>query len=347
MDSVFFRCAIAVAGAVRASRRERVVGALLHARRQDELHDPLLPARRHRVRSRRQAAAAAPDAASAPTRAGFPTWIAGSTARSSAARTSKSGAGDGGRASGVLRHEELRDASGEATLVAQYEEDGTLEKKTTRSDERRQSATTTSATASLSTRHRTDANHRETYKGSWLRDGKLDEEKTCVYDGEPIVSVTERGRGGVLAFEARREGPRSRARSISPMARRRRRAASSRAMRSSGTWRIFDATARSPRARHRTAVDRPGTDRRGHALGARQGAVRSRAATLPTPDGLAGVDAEPWAETDGCFDENVEAFPRAACAVSSPAIRSCATYCLGAIDARSSTRARPIRRRRA
>ena len=34
---------------------------------------------------------------------------------------------------GVLRHEEIRDASGQPMMVAQYEADGTLKKKTTRS----------------------------------------------------------------------------------------------------------------------------------------------------------------------------------------------------------------------
>ena len=59
MDSAFFRSDAPTPEPFAQAAPERVVGPLLHARRQDELHDPLLPARRHRVRPRRQAAAAA------------------------------------------------------------------------------------------------------------------------------------------------------------------------------------------------------------------------------------------------------------------------------------------------
>src|SRR5262245_1024364 len=50
-----------------------------------------------------------------------------------------------------------------------------------------------------------------------------------------------------------------------------------------------------------------------------------------TPEQLAGVDDEPWSETGGCFDENVDEFPRLLRGLVSPdpLVR---TYCLGTID---------------
>ena len=176
MDSVFVRCETPTTEPFAQAASERLVGALLHARRQDELHDPLLPARRRGVRARRQARCRLAPRASAPMRAGFPRWTAGSTARSSAARTSRSGAGGGGARAACFATRRCAMRAETPTLVVQYEEDGTPEKKTTRSasgEERDYYFDD----GSLATRRRTDASDRETYKGSWLSDGTLDEEK--------------------------------------------------------------------------------------------------------------------------------------------------------------------------
>ena len=66
-------------------------------------------------------------------------------------------------------------------------------------------------------------------------------------------------------------------------------------------------------------------------VAARRGAVQADEPRCATPAQLAGVDDEPWAETPGCYDENVEAFPRLLRGLASPdpLVRE---YCLGAID---------------
>ncbi|NVB81314.1 MAG: hypothetical protein HOV81_23155 [Kofleriaceae bacterium] len=231
---------------------------------------------------------------------------------------------------GVLRHEELRDARGEATLVMQYAETGALEKKTTRSEagEEREYF----GGGKLTSRYRSDAARRETYKGSWLPDGTLDEERTRIYDGDALASVTERGRSGVLVFEARREGP-----ALACLLYRAdgKRQAASGLMQDgmlAGTWRIFDdagAVRRELDVSPLAIRHEPTGEGLRHDLGNALFIVD--APGLPTPAGLAGVDAEPWADTPGCFDEHVEEFPRLLRGLASPdaLVRD---YCLAAID---------------
>ncbi len=232
---------------------------------------------------------------------------------------------------GVLRHEETRDASGHPVLISQYEPDGTLKKKTTRSaqgDERDYYF----SDGKLSTRYREDTKGRQTYKASWLRDGVLDEECERTFDGDTLTSVVERGRGGVLAFEARREGPglacvlyHDDGTTI---------AATGLIENEKlvGTWRLLDNAGvlcrevdTSPFAVEQRPTAQGLLWELGHAL------YRSDEPAFATPDELVGVDDEPWADTPGCFDEHVTAFPRLLRGLISadPLVRQ---YCLGAIE---------------
>jgi len=232
---------------------------------------------------------------------------------------------------GTLRHEEMRDAGGQAALIAQYESDGTLKKKTTR-DAQGEERDYYFDGGTLSTRYREDAKGRQTYKANWFRDGELDEESTRTFEGDTLTSVTERGRGGVLLFEARREGPglacvlyHGDGKTIAATG-------MIESEKLVGSWRIFDEAGALRREVDMTPLEieqRPtaqGLERElGHAL------YRLDEPSFATPEQLAGVDDDPWAETSGCFDENVEEFPRLLRGLASTdeLIRQ---YCLGAID---------------
>ncbi|HEX5058172.1 MAG TPA: hypothetical protein VFV99_02375 [Kofleriaceae bacterium] len=232
---------------------------------------------------------------------------------------------------GTLRHEEMRDSSGQAALVAQYESDGALKKKTTRNAQGEERDYYFDG-GKLSTRYREDAKGRQTYKGSWLRDGELDEESTRTFENDTLASVTERGRGGMLRFEARREGPalacvlyHDDGKTISATG-------VIESEKLVGTWRIFDAAGAVRREVDMTPLEiqqRPTAEglswELGHAL------YKTDEPSLPTPEQLVGVDDEPWGEPSGCFDENVEEFPRLLRGLTSrdELIRQ---YCLGAID---------------
>ena len=238
---------------------------------------------------------------------------------------------------GALRHEEQRDASGQPVVIAQYDADGALKKKTTRSAQGEERDYFEAG--KLATRQREDTKGRQTYRASWRPDGELETETTRTFaadeQGETgtdaLTSVTERGRGGVLCFEARREGPglacvlyHGDGTTI----------AATGVIESdklAGTWRLFDEAGAVHREIDMTPLgiaQRPtaqGLARElGHALFARD------AATLPVPAQLAGVDDEPWAETPGCYDEHVEELPRLLAGLASPEplIRQ---YCLETI----------------
>jgi hypothetical protein len=231
---------------------------------------------------------------------------------------------------GVLRHEELRDPAGQPTAISQYEPDGTLKKRTTRGahgEERDYYG----GDGKLSTRYREDANGRQTYKGSWSRDGALDEETVRTFDGDTLTSVTERGNGGVLHFEARREGPGLACVLYYEDGKTIAAAGLIENDKLTGTWRIFDEHGAVRREVDLTPLglsQRPTAQglewELGHAL------FTTDAPALPTPEQLAGVDDEPWAETPGCFDEHVEEIPRLLRGLASPD-RLIRNYCLGAI----------------
>jgi antitoxin component YwqK of YwqJK toxin-antitoxin module len=232
---------------------------------------------------------------------------------------------------GVLRHEEMRDTAGQPGMIAQYEPDGTLKKKTTRSatgEERDYYF----ADGKLSTRYREDAKGRQIYKGSWSRDGELDEECTRTFDGDALTSVTERGRGGVLRFEARREGTALACVLYHDDGKTIAATGMIADEKLTGSWRIYDTTGALRRDVDMTplAIEQRPTAQGlawelGHAL------YITDAPGFSTPEQLAGVDDEPWAETAGCFDEHVEDFPRLLRGLASPEplVRQ---YCLGAIE---------------
>jgi len=231
---------------------------------------------------------------------------------------------------GVLRHEEERDMAGEATLVAQYEADGTIRKRTTRGPDGAQREYYFDD-GTLSTRYRDDANGRQIYKGSWYRDGELEEESARVFDGDVLTSVTERGAGGRVTFEARREGPglacvlyHDDGRTIAATG-------LIEGGRLTGTWRLFDNTGALRREVDTTpfAIEHEptGSGLRWH-LG--KALYEADLPKLGTPEQLAGVDGEPWADIAGCFNDHVEEFPRLLRGLTSneSMVRS---YCLGTI----------------
>jgi hypothetical protein len=219
---------------------------------------------------------------------------------------------------GVLRHEEKRDGRGEPALIAQYRADGTLQKKTTRGDAGEERDYYFDD-GSLSTRYRIDAAGREIYKASWLKDGSLAEQIERVFapDGDALVSVREKGTGGVLAFEARREGP-----AIACMLYDAGKPSAAGLIcddKLTGTWRIFDAGGGVRRELDLTplALAQRVT---GEGLAWRLGEACFIAdePRFVLPAQLAGVDDEPWAETAGCFSEDVERFPALLRAIASP-----------------------------
>jgi antitoxin component YwqK of YwqJK toxin-antitoxin module len=231
---------------------------------------------------------------------------------------------------GVLRHEELRDASGQASMISQYEPSGVLKKKTTRGADGEERDYYFD-TGQLATRYREDASGRQTYKASWLRDGELEEESARSYDGDALTSVTERGRGGVLRFEARREGPGLACVLYFPSGKTIAATGLIENDRLTGNWRIFNEQGEVRREVDLTPLglaQRPtsqGLDwELGHAL------YTIDEPSFPTPEQLTGVDNEAWTDTSGCFDEHVDELPRLLRGLASPdpLIRD---YCLGAI----------------
>jgi antitoxin component YwqK of YwqJK toxin-antitoxin module len=232
---------------------------------------------------------------------------------------------------GVLRHEEVRDGAGQPTLVAQFEADGTIKKKIARSAEGEERDYYFDG-GKLSTRYREDAKGRQTYKGSWFRDGELDEESTRSFDGDALTSVTEKSRGGLLRFEARREGPalacvlyHGDGKTIAATG-------LIESDKLAGNWRIFDELGELRREVETSAL---GIEQRptahglewelGHAL------YMIDEPSFATPEQLTGVDDVPWADTSGCFDDYVDDFPRLLRGLASPdpLVRR---YCIGAID---------------
>jgi len=212
---------------------------------------------------------------------------------------------------GVLRHEETRDASGEATLVAKYHADGTLEKKTTH-DETGEQRDYYFDDGVLSTRYRTDARGRQIYKGSWFDDGSIDEEQTRTFDGDHLASVTERGTGGVLAFEARREGTAMACVLYEPDGATIAATGLVEDGKLAGTWRLFERG-----VLHRELAVTPlaiAHEPTGQGLAWQLGEALfvTDEPSFETPAELAGIDAEPWSELAGAYDEHVEQFPRLA-----------------------------------
>lgn len=232
---------------------------------------------------------------------------------------------------GVLVHEERRDARGEPTMVAQYRSDGTLQKKTTRG-EAGEERDYYFDDGQLSTRYRHDPAGRELYKASFVRDGSLAEEVERAYRGDELLSVREKGRGALLAFEARREGAAVAcmlyaADGTTPAA-----AGLIEKDRLTGTWRVFDDHGVVRRQLDATPLQ---LSQRvtGEGLAWRLGEACFFAdePLLVLPAQLAGVDAEPWPELAGAYGEDVERFPSLLRALASPdpLVRR---YALGTIE---------------
>jgi hypothetical protein len=232
---------------------------------------------------------------------------------------------------GVLRHEEHRDFKGTVSLIARYEADGAIERKTAKSDAGEDDEWFR-AGGERSALYRKDARGRKTYEAHWMRDGTLREETSAVYAGDHLASVTERGEAGVLVFEARREGP---AMACVLYADGGKVIAASGLVRDAklaGVWRIFDDAGAVRREVDTTPYDikhTPTAEGLHYRLG--QALYRHDEPTLPTPEQLAGVDDEAWVDLAGCYTDRVKEFPRLLRALVSPDpfVRQ---YALGVID---------------
>jgi HEAT repeat protein len=152
------------------------------------------------------------------------------------------------------------------------------------------------------------------------------------YAGEVLASVREKTRAGVLAFEARREGPAiacvlygGDGKTL---------AATGLLVddKLAGTWRIFDDRGEVRRELDLTelAIAHHPTGR-GLAWRLGEACFRTDEDRLGLPAQLAGVDGEPWAETAGRTSEQVARFPTLLRALASPdpLVR---THALGAIE---------------
>ncbi|HEY6039622.1 MAG TPA: hypothetical protein VIV58_35320 [Kofleriaceae bacterium] len=250
---------------------------------------------------------------------------------------------------GVLRHEELRDAHGEALSIAKYRPDGSLEKKTLRDAQGEQRELYGEA-GRLTLRTRSDDRHRQLYMAVWHPDGTLAEETTRVFEGDVLVAVTEKGERGARRFEARREGTAlacvlyhddgkvhaatglldTPAQAAPPVgdepAAHPSISVVDPAMHVTpatppvvrpiagtllGTWRMFDEAGALRREVDTTSLA-IAHEPTGRGLAARLGEAlfRHDDPALATPPQLAGIDAEPWDELVGARDADVEQFPR-------------------------------------
>lgn len=230
---------------------------------------------------------------------------------------------------GVLRHEELRDANGDAMSIADYEADGTLAKTT----KRRDGVTERDYyfEGKLSSRHREDESGRQVYKATWQRSGELAEEREVRYDGDAIAEVTERGANGVLRLRARREGKLLACALYQSDGKTFAATGMHTGEKLAGTWRVFDAMGNIRREIDLDALAlRHGVKSDG--LWQKLGEALFQSEPRATVPQLAGVDDEPWATTHGCYDEAVKAFPSLLRGLASadPLVRM---YCLGAIEA--------------
>lgn len=231
---------------------------------------------------------------------------------------------------GVLRHEELRDSGGQPTVIVQYDADGALKKKTTRGthgEERDYYF----AEGNLSTRYREDARGRQIYKATWNRGGELEEESERTFEGDALSSVTERGQGGLLRFEARREGPALACVLYHADGATFAATGLIEDDKLAGSWRIFDengALRREVELGPLSLDQEPTAQGLEHQLG--RALFELDAPAQPPLDQLAGVEGQPWADTAGCCDEHVEDFPRLlrGLAAPDPLVRR---YCLAAI----------------
>jgi hypothetical protein len=200
-------------------------------------------------------------------------------------------------ASGVLRHEELRDGRGGAKRIEHYTADGVLEQRIARDDDGAEQRDYFFDDGALSARYRKDARGRETYRASWLPDGTLDDERAYAYDGDVLASVIERTTGGALAFDARREpgggtlscvlfGPSG----ALPAA-----SGSIADDRLVGRWKIFDPDGRLRRELDTTplAIAQPPTGE-GLAWRLAEALMRRDAESAPLPAELAGLRDAPW-----------------------------------------------------
>jgi hypothetical protein len=220
---------------------------------------------------------------------------------------------------GVLRHEEIRDARGEPTLVATFHADGSLEKKITRDEHGGEQRDYHFDDGKLSARYRSDAHNRQLYKARWLADGTLDEETTRAFDGDALTTVIEKAQRGALAFEARREGPALACVLYHADGKTIHATGLYANGKLDGRWRLFDATGALRREIDASALDvRHDPTGRGLARRIGEALFLTDEPALDTPRELAGIDAEPWAETAGAHERDVERFPRLARALVSP-----------------------------
>ena len=219
---------------------------------------------------------------------------------------------------GVLRHEEARDPRGEIARVAVYRVDGTPETRTTRDDggEVREYFFDD---GTRSSRIRIDTRGRQVEKASWLPEGTLEADRVRVFDGDRLASVTERATGGVLRFEARGEGP---AMACVLYAGDGRNLAAAGVVEDGllhGRWRVFDDDGTIRREVDVTplAIEHEPTGE-GLAWTLGEALFCTDEPGFDPAHELAGIEAEPWAETSGAYELDVERFPRLLLGLTAP-----------------------------
>ena len=218
---------------------------------------------------------------------------------------------------GVLRLVEFRDTTGEPSLSARYSATGPLEQETVRVNgaEQRDHYAPDGA---LATRTRTDARGRAIYRCAWASDGSIEHEHALTYDGDELAGVVECGAGGVRTFEARRDGA-----SLACVLY----AADGTAPEATGaiadgtlvgSWQLFaGGVLRRELDLTDLALEQAPTSE-GLAWTLAEALFRTDEPDFVTPAELAGIDREPWAETGGAFDHDVEHFPRLVRGLISP-----------------------------
>jgi hypothetical protein len=152
------------------------------------------------------------------------------------------------------------------------------------------------------------------------------------YAGEVLASVREKTRAGLLSFEARREGPAIACVLYAPNGKTLAATGLIADDKLAGMWRIFD-----ERGHVRREIDMTPLaithhpSGRGLAWRLGEACFRADEERLGLPAQLAGVDAEPWRELEGCYTEQVERFPTLLRALASPdaLVRA---HALGAIE---------------
>jgi hypothetical protein len=211
---------------------------------------------------------------------------------------------------GELQREEIRAADGKATAVTEYE-DGALKRRKAQTADGGEDDEWFRAGV-RSAFYRKDGQGRRYYEAHWYtKTGELREETAKTFDAAGLAAVTERGEGGVLRFEAKREGD---ALACVLYADDGKTPAASGLWRDdklAGAWRIFDGAGAVRRTVETGTLDRKQKpSHQGLAFTLGRAAYAADEPGFATPRELEGVDAIAWKDVSGCYNDAVGDFPR-------------------------------------